>query len=84
MSDRAVSLARGRGSLLVPFVYYRFLTLRYASRRNPYSRAIFAEMRVALERQATSAYCPALLASLIRRGVALVSALSPPVMAAAQ
>ncbi|XP_043206005.1 transmembrane protein 33-like isoform X2 [Amphibalanus amphitrite] len=74
----------GRGSLLVPFIYYRFLSLRYASRRNPYSRTIFAELRVALERQAASPRCPALLSSAIHRGVALVSALSPPVMGAPQ
>lgn len=28
----------GQGSLLLPFIYYRFLTLRYTSRRNPYCR----------------------------------------------
>ncbi|KHJ98066.1 hypothetical protein OESDEN_01956 [Oesophagostomum dentatum] len=28
----------GKASLFVPFVYYRFLTLRYASRRNPNTR----------------------------------------------
>lgn len=31
-------LFSGQGSLLLPFIYYRFLTLRYTSRRNPYCR----------------------------------------------
>ncbi|POI29273.1 hypothetical protein CIB84_006977 [Bambusicola thoracicus] len=31
-------LFSGQGSLLQPFIYYRFLTLRYSSRRNPYCR----------------------------------------------
>ena len=29
----------GRSTIFQPFVYYRFLTLRYASRRNPYCRS---------------------------------------------
>lgn len=32
------SFYSGQGSLLLPFIYYRFLTLRYTSRRNPYCR----------------------------------------------
>ncbi|XP_055444401.1 transmembrane protein 33 isoform X1 [Bubalus kerabau] len=31
-------LFSGQGSLFQPFIYYRFLTLRYSSRRNPYCR----------------------------------------------
>ncbi|KAJ7414481.1 hypothetical protein WISP_83682 [Willisornis vidua] len=33
-------LFSGQGSLLQPFIYYRFLTLRYSSRRNPYCRSV--------------------------------------------
>jgi len=29
---------RGQGSILLPFMYYRFLSLRYSSRRNPYCK----------------------------------------------
>lgn len=32
---------RGKASFFLPFVYYRFLTLRYASRRNPYCRYVW-------------------------------------------
>ena len=38
----------GKGGLVLPFFYYRFLTLRYASRRNPYSRTVFYELRVSI------------------------------------
>ncbi|KAL5110859.1 Transmembrane protein 33 [Taenia crassiceps] len=32
---------------LLPFFYYHFLKLRYASRRNPYCRRVFSELRIA-------------------------------------
>jgi transmembrane protein 33 len=35
----------GRTSIVTPFIFYRFLGLRYSSRRNPYTRAIFHELR---------------------------------------
>ncbi|XP_037086254.1 Krueppel homolog 2-like [Pollicipes pollicipes] len=75
-------LFTGRGSLLVPFLYYRFLSLRYSSHRNPYSRNMFHELRRLAEAQAASPGCPAFLATLIRRGVGLVVSLSPPAVAA--
>lgn len=36
----------GQGSLLLPFIYYRFLTLRYTSRRNPYCRWVYWHARL--------------------------------------
>lgn len=39
----------GQGSLLLPFIYYRFLTLRYTSRRNPYCRWV-VNMMLLLQR----------------------------------
>lgn len=38
----------GKGGLVLPFFYYRFLTLRYASRRNPYCRIVFSELRISI------------------------------------
>ena len=38
----------GKGGLVLPFFYYRFLTLRYASRRNPYCRTVFWELRMTI------------------------------------
>ncbi|CAI2349512.1 unnamed protein product [Caenorhabditis sp. 36 PRJEB53466] len=57
----------GKGSLLLPFVYYRFLSLRYASRRNPSTRQAFAQMRGSLQNVATSASCPSPIRSFIHR-----------------
>ncbi|XP_042896376.1 transmembrane protein 33 [Parasteatoda tepidariorum] len=42
-------LFSGKGSLFTPFAYYRFLTFRYASRRNPYCRNVFHEMKILLQ-----------------------------------
>lgn len=36
--QECISLYSGKGSLLTPFSYFRFLTFRYASQRNPYTR----------------------------------------------
>ena len=46
---------RGKANFFVPFVYYRFLTLRYLSRRNPYTRYyfIFNSKHVELKLNAT-------------------------------
>ncbi|XP_043191912.1 transmembrane protein 33-like [Amphibalanus amphitrite] len=80
-----IMLFTGRGSLLTPFVYYRFLSLRYSSYRNPYSRTMFHELRRMAETQAASPSCPALVATLLRRGVTLTLSLSPaPAAAPAQ
>jgi transmembrane protein 33 len=38
-----------RSSFLLIFMYYRFLTLRYASQRNPYTRMLFYELRQSVE-----------------------------------
>ena len=52
MPMTVVYLFTGRTWLVVPLVYYRFLGLRYSSRRNPYTRAVFYELRLALEQTA--------------------------------
>jgi len=70
----------GRASLLTPFIYYRFLTLRYASRRNHYTRTMFYELRMAAERVAISPKCPGVVASIIRRVIGIISQLAPAVV----
>ncbi|VDP23610.1 unnamed protein product [Soboliphyme baturini] len=35
-----VMVFSGRCNLFIPIIYYRFLTLRYVSRRNPYTRQV--------------------------------------------
>ncbi|NP_001335544.1 Transmembrane protein 33 [Caenorhabditis elegans] len=70
----------GKGSLLLPFAYYRFLSLRYASRRNPSTRQAFAQMRGSLQNVAMSSSCPRPISSLIYRAIDFISARAPPVM----
>jgi transmembrane protein 33 len=66
------------------FVYYRFLTLRYASRRNPYSRNTFAELRLYTENFAQKPGCPEFLRNLAFKMIELVSRLAPAVAPPAQ
>ncbi|KAG0422371.1 hypothetical protein HPB47_001795, partial [Ixodes persulcatus] len=73
------SLLSGRSSLVTPFVYYRFLSLRYASRRNPYSRTVFHELRLVTEYYASRPGCPAFLSRLLYKTIGLICQLSPPV-----
>ncbi|CAI5446082.1 unnamed protein product [Caenorhabditis angaria] len=70
----------GQGSMMLPFVYYRFLTLRYASRRNPSTRQAFFQMRISLENVAQSSMCPQVVRMLIHKSIAFLSSRAPPVM----
>jgi len=74
----------GRASLLTPFIYYRFLTLRYASRRNHYSRTMFYELKITAERIAASPKCPGILSATVHRAIGFISQLAPAVTSAAQ
>ncbi|MEQ2270540.1 hypothetical protein XENORESO_000158, partial [Xenotaenia resolanae] len=67
----------GQGSLLLPFIYYRFLTLRYTSRRNPYCRTLFTELRILLEHFIMKPACPAFLRRMCLSSIAFVSRLAP-------
>ncbi|UYV75910.1 TMEM33 [Cordylochernes scorpioides] len=68
---------QGKCSLVTPFFYYQFLASRYASRRNPYTRTAFQELRLKVERIANQPTCPALLSKLLHSMVRIVSRLSP-------
>ncbi|XP_041969986.1 Krueppel homolog 2 isoform X2 [Aricia agestis] len=67
----------GYCGLMTPFVYYYFVTWRYTSRRNPYTRNTFRELRALAERTAER---PALAFArpAIHGAVALVCRLAPP------
>jgi len=67
----------GKSTILFPFVYYRFLTLRYLSRRNPYTRETFAQLKNAMYRVAGSASCPQLIRSVIYKLIYGVERLAP-------
>lgn len=70
---------RGRAGLMTPFVYYHFLVLRYSSRRNPYTRNMFYEMRLATESAAHHPQVPAIAKKLIFTSISVISRLAPPV-----
>ena len=67
----------GRSTLLTPFLYFRFLVLRYASLRNPYCRTCFFELRYLAEYAAAQPSCPAFMGRVLRGGVAFVSRFAP-------
>ncbi|XP_069057922.1 transmembrane protein 33 [Pleurodeles waltl] len=69
----------GQGSLLQPFIYYRFLTLRYSSRRNPYCRTLFTELRIILEYAIMKPACPEFVRRLCLNSIAFISRLAPTV-----
>lgn len=72
----------GQASILVPFFYYRFLQLRYTSRRNPYSRMAFGQFNLGIQRLAYHPKCPGFARSILLGVIALANRLSP--VAAAQ
>ena len=51
-------LSTGKTSLATPFLYYRFLSLRYTSRRNPYCRTMCHELKLSVEALAYNPKCP--------------------------
>ncbi|XP_046326834.2 transmembrane protein 33-like [Haliotis rufescens] len=67
----------GKSSLILPFVYYRFLSLRYSSRRNPYCRTLFTELRMMVEYVSNKPQCPGFLRNVCYKGIALVGRLAP-------
>lgn len=70
----------GRVSLFTPFLYYRFLGLRYSSRRNPYTRNMFHELRVALEQTAASERMPQGVRNMTHKVINFVSNLAPQIV----
>lgn len=67
----------GQGSFLVPFLYYRFLQLRYSSRRNPYSRMVFNQLRITIEQLAVHPKCPSIGSKLLRGIVSITLRFAP-------
>ncbi|KOB66874.1 Protein Kr-h2 [Operophtera brumata] len=68
----------GYCGLMSPFVYYYFVTWRYTSRRNPYTRNTFRELRMAAEKVAAKPALPALVQRGLLSAVQLVCRLAPP------
>lgn len=76
-----VSLFLGRVSLITPFVYYRFLLLRYSSRRNPYTRNMFHELRMTAEYAVNKPGIPVFLRNAVNRAIVFISGFAPAVVA---
>ncbi|XP_065581166.1 transmembrane protein 33-like [Artemia franciscana] len=72
-----VILAFSTFGILKIFMYYRFLSLRYSSRRNPYTRNSFTEFRIVFEQLANNPRCPTFIRSLIHRSISFISRLAP-------
>ena len=68
----------GKCGIFVPFMYYRFVCMRYQSRRNPYNRVMFHELRLIAEHYTSQPTCPTMLRNLTQRIIALVSRFAPP------
>jgi hypothetical protein len=67
----------GRAGLMTPFIYYHFLTLRYSSRRNPHTRNMFHELRLATENIANNPKAPPIIGKVLHGAIRLVSRLAP-------
>lgn len=68
----------GKAGIMTPLVYYQFLVLRYSSRRNPYTRNVFYELRLATENFANGANTPQVIRKVLQSSISLVSRLAPP------
>ncbi|KAI1307930.1 Transmembrane protein 33 [Halotydeus destructor] len=67
----------GQTSLMTPFVYYRFLSFRYASRRNPYTRQSFRQLRVTTEGLTQFPQCPQFVRNICYRAIDILCRLAP-------
>ncbi|XP_047126579.1 transmembrane protein 33 isoform X1 [Hydra vulgaris] len=67
----------GQGTILTPLFYYRFLQLRYTSRRNPYSRLVFNQFRLGIEQIACHPKCPSIVRRVLYGVVSIANRLSP-------
>lgn len=79
-------LFMGRAGLFTPLVYFHFLTLRYSSRRNPHTRAMFRDLRCYTETFANKPAVPGVVRSILMNGVQFIARLAPqqPAEATAQ
>lgn len=68
---------RGRAGLLTPFVYYHFLTQRYNSLRNPYTRNMFYELRLLVEQLANKPRVPSVIRKMLLSVVTFTCRLAP-------
>lgn len=68
----------GKAGIMTPLVYYQFLVIRYSSRRNPYTRNVFYELRLVTENFANGARTPAAVRKVLQGSISFISRLAPP------
>ena len=68
----------GMPSWFAMIVYFKFLQLRFLSKRNPYNKQLFRQFRMAAEWVANHQRCPGIVKNLIHVGVSSVQKLVPP------
>ena len=72
-----LSIFIARSNLLLIFMYYRFLTLRYMSHRNPYTKILFTELRVQAEQLCNHPSCPRFITRLCHGSISFINRLAP-------
>ncbi|XP_074037875.1 transmembrane protein 33-containing Krueppel homolog 2 [Leptinotarsa decemlineata] len=77
MPFTVVLILMGRATLLTPFIYYHFLVQRYNSRRNPYTRNMFRELRMLSESTASKPNMPSFIRTIILSIVKFTCKLAP-------
>lgn len=74
-----IKFFRGYANLFTPVFYYQFLCLRYSSRRNPYTRNLFHELRMLLEKTAYKPGMPQFVRQALLTVVSVACKLAPNV-----
>ncbi|CAF1049550.1 unnamed protein product [Rotaria sp. Silwood1] len=72
-----LSIFVSRSNFLLIFMYYRFLTLRYTSHRNPYTRNLFYEIRQSVEYLCNKPACPPFIGRICYNTIAFINRLAP-------
>jgi len=80
MPYTVVCALTGKAGLLTPFIYYNFLSQRYTSRRNPYTRNMFHELRLLFEKYANKPRMPGFVKIILMTIVDFTCKLAPPVV----
>lgn len=65
--------------LFILFPYYRFLVFRYISRRNPYNRQMFSELKDTALRTVSLPQCPQFVKNLTYKLISFITSLAPQV-----
>ncbi|XP_022902895.1 Krueppel homolog 2 [Onthophagus taurus] len=76
-----ILILMGKAGLLTPFIYYHFLVQRYTSRRNPYTKNMFHELRVWMDTVAAKPSVPGIVKNFLKRIVDITCRLAPPMQA---